>query len=87
MLDILSQIELPNVELGFADPNYDEKANVVDDNVIITGQIKRLELRLKRAKTAYMDGADTLEEYKETKNTIENEIEELKAMIETVKEE
>ncbi len=84
VLDILSQIELPNVELGFADTNYDEKTNVVDDNAIITGQIKRLELRLERAKTAYMDGADTLEEYKETKNTIENEIEELKAMIATV---
>lgn len=87
VLDILSQIELPNVELGFADPNYDEKANVVDDNVILTGQIKRLELRLERAKTAYMDGADTLDEYKETKNTIENEIDELKAMLETVKKE
>ncbi len=87
VLDILSQIELPNVELGFADPNYDEKANVVDDNVIITGQIKRLELRLERAKTAYMDGADTLDEYKETKKFIEDEIKELRHILEAVKEE
>lgn len=58
-----------------------------DDNTIIKGQIKRLEQRLERSKIAYMDGADTLDEYKENKKSIEEEIKELKYMLETIVEE
>ncbi len=86
-LDILSQIELPNVVLSFAEPGYTEKITVSDDNTIIKGQIKRLEQRLERSKIAYMDGADTLDEYKESKKSIEEEIKELKYMLETIVEE
>ncbi len=86
-LDILSQIELPNVVLSFAEPGDTEKTTVSDDNTIIKGQIKRLEQRLERSKIAYMDGADTLDEYKENKKSIEEEIEELKYMLETIVEE
>ncbi len=86
-LDILSQIELPNVVLSFAEPGDTEKTTVSDDNTIIKGQIKRLEQRLERSKIAYMDGADTLDEYKESKKSIEEEIEELKHMLETIVEE
>lgn len=86
-LDILSQIELPNVVLSFAEPGYTEKTTVSDDNTLIKGQIKRLEQRLERSKIAYMDGADTLDEYKENKKSIEEEIEELKYMLKTIVEE
>lgn len=86
-LDILSQIELPNAVLSFEEPGYTEKTTVSDDNTIIKGQIKRLEQRLERSKIAYMDGADTLDEYKESKKSIEEEIEELKYMLETIVEE
>ncbi len=87
ILNILSEIELPNVELDFADPNSAREVNINDDNRIISAQIQRLEIRLERVKLAYEDGVDTLEEYKAKKKAITDEIVKLKEMIEQDQEE
>lgn len=87
ILNILSEIELPNVELEFAEPNSAREVNINDDSRIISAQIQRLEIRLERVKLAYEDGVDTLEEYKENKKSILDEIEKLKEMLETTQEE
>ena len=60
ILNILSEIELPNVELDFAEPNSAQEVNINDDSRIISAQIQRLEIRLERVKLAYEDGVDTL---------------------------
>ena len=83
ILDILSDMELPNVELNFAEPDLIEEVTSNDDSKIIRTQIQRLEIRLERVRIAYEDGVDTLEEYKENKKSILNEIEKLKEMLET----
>ena len=87
ILNILSEIELPNVELDFAEPNSAQEVNVNDDNRIISAQIQRLEIRLERVKLAYEDGVDTLEEYKAKKKAITDEIAKLKEMLEQAQEE
>lgn len=87
ILNILSEIELPNVELDFVDPNSAREVNINDDNRIISAQIQRLEIRLERVKLAYEDGVDTLEEYKAKKKAITDEIVKLKEMIEQDQEE
>ena len=86
VLDILSDMELPNVELNFAEPELIEEITSNDDRKIISTQIQRLEIRLERVKLAYEDGVDTLEEYKENKKSILDEIEKLKEMLETTGE-
>ena len=87
ILNILSEIELPNVELEFAEPNSAREVNINDDNRIISAQIQRLEIRLERVKLAYEDGVDTLEEYKAKKKAITDEIDKLKEMFEQTQEE
>lgn len=87
VLNILSEIELPNVELDFAEPNSSREVNVNDDNRIISAQIQRLEVRLERVKLAYEDGVDSLEEYKAKKKAITDEIDKLKEMLEQAQEE
>lgn len=87
ILNILSEMELPNVELDFAESEVLEQSTYTDDSKIISTQIQRLEIRLERVKLAYEDGIDTLEEYKENKKSILDEIEKLKAMLETTQEE
>ena len=87
ILNILSEIELPNVELDFAEPNSAREVNINDDNRIISAQIQRLEIRLERVKLAYEDGVDTLEEYKAKKKAITDEIDKLKEMLEQTQEE
>ena len=87
ILNILSEIELPNVELDFAEPNSVKEVNINDDNRIISAQIQRLEIRLERVKLAYEDGVDTLEEYKAKKKAITDEIDKLKEMFEQAQEE
>ena len=82
VLDILSEMELPNVELDFAESEVLEQTTYTDDSKIISTQIQRLEIRLERVKLAYEDGVDTLEEYKENKKSILDEIEKLKEMLE-----
>lgn len=87
ILNILSEIELPNVELDFAEPNSAQEVNINDDSRIISAQIQRLEIRLERVKLAYEDGVDTLEEYKAKKKAITDEIDKLKEMFEQAQEE
>ncbi|MBE6688504.1 MAG: recombinase family protein [Ruminococcaceae bacterium] len=87
ILNILSEIELPNVELEFAEPNSAREVNINDDNRIISAQIQRLEIRLERVKLAYEDGVDTLEEYKAKKKAITDEIDKLNEMLEQAQEE
>lgn len=86
ILNILSEMELPNVELDFAESEVLEESTYTDDSKIISTQIQRLEIRLERVKLAYEDGVDTLEEYKENKKSILDEIEKLKEMLETTQE-
>ena len=86
ILDILSDMELPNVELNFAESEVLEQSTYTDDSKIISTQIQRLEIRLERVKLAYEDGVDTLEEYKENKKSILDEIEKLKELLETTRE-
>lgn len=86
ILDILSEMELPNVELDFAESEVLEQSTYTDDSKIISTQIQRLEIRLERVKLAYEDGVDTLDEYKKNKKAILDEIEKLKEMLETTGE-
>ena len=87
ILNILSEIELPNVEMEFAETNSAKEVNINDDNRIISAQIQRLEIRLERVKLAYEDGVDTLEEYKAKKKAITDEIDKLNEMLEQAHEE
>ena len=86
VLSILSDIMLPDVELSFAEPYSDVQTKTDDDSRIIKTQIQRLEIRLERVKLSYEDGVDTLEEYKENKKAITDEIEKLKEMLEQAQE-
>lgn len=81
ILDTLSDIMLPNVKLGYAEPEFAEQSKSNDECKIISTQIQRLEFRLERVKSAYEDGADTLEEYKANKKSILDEIENLKKLL------
>lgn len=83
VLNILSDIMLPNVELSFAEPDIDVQTKADDDRKIIKTQIQRLEIRLERVKLAYEDGVDTLEEYKANKKAIIDEIDKLNELLET----
>ena len=87
ILNALSEMELPNVELDFAEPDSIEEVNANDDSKIIKTQLQRLEIRLERVRLAYEDGVDTLEEYKKNKKAIQNEIDNLKQMLEATQEE
>lgn len=87
ILGILSEIELPNVELDFAQSDLTPEVSANDDSKIIKTQIQRLEIRLERVRLAYEDGADTLDEYKTNKKAITDEIDKLKEMLETNGEE
>ena len=83
VLDVLSEFELPNVEPIFVKADSIEKVHSDDEGEIIKTQIRRLEIRLRRIKFAYEEGVDTLEEYKENKKDILDEIERLKEIFES----
>lgn len=83
VLNILSDIMMPDVELSFVEPVSVEDVNIEDESKIISTQIQRLEIRLERVKSAYEEGVDTLEEYKANKKAILDDIEKLRAMLET----
>lgn len=87
ILNALSEMEIPNVELEFAEPESVEQSTYTYDSKIISTQIQRLEIRLERVKLAYEDGVDTLDEYKANKKAILDEIEKLKEMLEQSQEE
>jgi len=81
VLKALTEIELPDVELDFADTEPAGEPTCTDDSKIISTQIQRLEIRLERVRAAYEDGVDTLDEYKANKKTILEEIEKLKQVL------
>ena len=85
VLNTLSDIMLPDVELSFAEPDLVQDTNTDDDSKIISTQIQRLEIRLERVKSAYEEGVDTLEEYKTNKKTIIEEMNNLKSLLEECK--
>lgn len=87
ILGTLSDAMLPNVKLAFAEPEIFEPKKSEDESMIIETQIQRLEIRLERVKLAYEDGIDTLEEYKKNKNSLLDEIANLKAMMKQKKAE
>ncbi|MCI8979182.1 MAG: recombinase family protein [Clostridia bacterium] len=69
---ILSQLEgLINGTVEIDVPKIQNK-NINTD--IYSSQLKRAEMRLKRVKEAYENGVDTLEEYRENKQNIQREI-------------
>ena len=79
--------KIKNVKLAFAEPEIFEPKESEDESLIIETQIQRLEIRLERVKLAYEDGIDTLEEYKKNKNSLLEEIANLKAMMKQKKTE
>lgn len=83
----LSDITLPDVKLEFANPEIEEIKNTDDETKIILTQIQRLEIRLERVRLAYEDGVDSLEEYKRNKEGILKEIDNLRKLLETNREE
>ena len=87
VFNTLSDIVLPNVKLEFAEPDIVQDTNDEDEIKIISTQIQRLEIRLERVKSAYEEGIDTLEEYKTNKNTIIQEINNLKNLLNECKHE
>lgn len=87
IFDTLSDIMLPNVKLEIAEPESVEQTKTHDESKIVSTQIQRLEIRLERIKLAYEDGIDTLEEYKANKKSILDEMNSLKKLLETSKEE
>ena len=79
-------MELPNVELEFAEPKSADQANSDSGIKIISTQIQRLKIRLERAKSAYENGIDTLGEYKENKKAILDGISKLKEQLKRIEE-
>lgn len=68
IIEMLDEIMLPDVTLRFSEPTYGNNKNA--DKKIILSQIKKLDYRLERIKSAYEDGSDTLEEYSSCKKKI-----------------
>ena len=69
---LLKQIK--QIYIKKLDINIVESDNSDDTISILNKTIDKFNLRLERIKLAYMDGIDTLEEYKEKKKTIQQEI-------------
>ncbi len=86
IINILSEMELPNVELEYAEPKSADQANSESGIKIISTQIQRLKIRLERVKSAYEDGIDTLGEYKENKKAILDGIAKLKEQLKRIEE-
>ena len=84
-LEKMIACELSGIFLQDVQIQADTQIELQDENTgIFKNQIKKLELRLNRIKSAYENGIDTLEEYKENKASIMNELEEVKKEMEAV---
>lgn len=66
------------ISSGDIDYINEKKVNNTSDTYIFEQQLLRLEEKYKRMKAAYINGIDTLEEYKQNKTLIEKESEALK---------
>ena len=61
--------------------------DTVDLKTILEDQIKKIDVKLQRIKEAYMNGIDTMEEYKENKQAVQEEKENLENQLSEIKEE
>lgn len=61
--------------------------DTVDLKTILEDQIKKIDVKLQRIKEAYMNGIDTMEEYKENKQAVQEEKENLEKQLSEIKEE
>lgn len=59
----------------------------LDLKTILEDQIKKIDVKLQRIKEAYMNGIDTMEEYKENKQAVQEEKENLEKQLSEIKEE
>lgn len=61
--------------------------DTVDLKTILENQIKKIDVKLQRIKEAYMNGIDTIEEYKENKQAVQEEKQHLEKQLSEIKEE
>ena len=61
--------------------------DTADLKTILEDQIKKIDVKLQRIKEAYMNGIDTLEEYKENKRIVQGEKDSLEKQLSELKEE
>lgn len=61
--------------------------DTVDLKTILEDQIKKIDVKLQRIKEAYMNGIDTMEEYKENKQAVQKEKQHLEKQLSEIKEE
>lgn len=61
--------------------------DTVDLKTILEDQIKKIDVKLQRIKEAYMNGIDTMEEYKENKQAVQEEKQHLEKQLSEIKEE
>lgn len=61
--------------------------DTVDLKTILKDQIKKIDVKLQRIKEAYMNGIDTMEEYKENKQAVQEEKQHLEKQLSEIKEE
>lgn len=81
VFNVLSDIALPNAEFSFDEAETEKPANTDCENKIIATRIQKLEFRLERAKVAYENGVDTLDEYSVNKKNICSEIDNLNEVL------
>lgn len=77
LLEQIKQIYTKKLEINIVESNNND-----DAISILNHTIEKLNLRLERIKIAYMDGIDTLEEYKEKKKAIQTELNRINKQIE-----
>lgn len=73
--------------LNTEDAEYTIINTNIENNVELTiyqEELKRMNERIKRIKAAYMDGIDTLEEYKQNKESLENRVAKLQHKIHSI---
>lgn len=61
--------------------------DTADLKTILEDQIKKIDVKLQRIKEAYMNGIDTMEEYKENKRIVQGEKDSLEKQLSELKEE
>lgn len=61
--------------------------DTVDLKTILEDQIKKIGVKLQRIKEAYMNGIDTMEEYKENKQAVREEKQHLEKQLSEIKKE
>ena len=66
---------------------YAKTDDTVDLKTILEDQIKKIDVKLQRIKEAYMNGIDTMEEYKENKQAVQEEKQHLEKQLSEIKEE